>query len=92
MEGATYTVDALQCVYRLTILASLQVYMIEAVLAIEPVYHTALYWLHYYYRTIEVCLLVHIPNNPVYECAQEVTLAKLNDLFGHYALGSKMFV
>ena len=66
--------------------------MIETVLGIEPVNHTFLNRLYNDYRTIEVCLLVHVPDNPIYECAEEVTFTELNHLFRHDALRSKLFV
>ena len=66
--------------------------MIEAVLGIEPIYHTFLYRLHNDNRAVEVCLLVHVPDNPIYKRAEEVAFAKLNNLFRHDALRSKYFV
>ena len=66
--------------------------MIETVLTIEPVNHTALDGLNYNNRSIEVGLLIHVPDNPIYKCTKEITLAKLDDLFGHHAFRRKIFV
>ena len=60
--------------------------MIEAVLTVEPVYHTLSQRLHYNDRAVEVGLLVHVPHDPIYECTEEVTLAKLNDFLWSHAL------
>ena len=66
--------------------------MIEAVLTVQPINHTASQWLNYNDRTVEVGLLVHVPYNPVNECTQEVTLAKLDDFLWRYALRSSALV
>jgi hypothetical protein len=85
-------IDTLESIYRLTVLTPLKVYVIETILGIEPVNHTLFDRLYNDYRTIEVCLLVHVPDNPIYECAEEVTLTELNNLFRHNALRSELFV
>ena len=85
-------VDALQRVHGLAVLTTLQVHVIEAVLGIEPVHHTFFNRLYDDNATVEVSLLVHIPDNPIYECAEEVTFTELNHLFRHHALRSKLFV
>ena len=66
--------------------------MIEAVLGIEPIHHTSFYRLHYDNRTVEIGLLVHIPDNPIYECTEEVAFSELNNLFRHNALRRELFV
>ena len=66
--------------------------MVEAVLAVEPVNHTALDGLNHNHRTVEVGLLVHVPYNPVNESTEEVTLTKLNDFLWHHALRSRALV
>ena len=66
--------------------------MVETVLCVEPVNHTFLDGLHNDNRTVEVSLLVHVPDNPIYECAEEVAFSELNNLFRHYALWSELFV
>ena len=72
-------IDTLQCIDSLAVLLTLKVYVIEAVLTVQPVNHTTSQWLNYNDRTVEVGLLVHIPYNPIYECTEEVTFTKLND-------------
>ena len=66
--------------------------MVQAVLTIEPLYHTLVDGLYDDDTTIEVGLLVHVPDNPINERTEEVTLTKLNHLFRHYALRSEIFV
>ena len=51
--------------------------MIEAVLCLQALSHTLRYGLHDDDRGIEICFLIHLPNNPIYESAKEVALAKL---------------
>ncbi len=92
IQAAANDVDTLEGVHRLAVLAALQVDVVQAVLAVEPVDHTAIEGLDDDDGTIEVCLLVHVPDDPIYECAEEVAFAELNDLFGHDALRSELFV
>lgn len=66
--------------------------MVEAVLTVEPVNHTALDRLYNNYTTVEVGLLVHVPDDPINKCAEEVTFAKLDNLFRHHALRSEFRV
>ena len=66
--------------------------MVQAVLTIQPVNHTAVYGLYDDDGAVEVGLLVHVPDNPINECAEEITLTKLNNLFRHDALRSEVFV
>ena len=92
VQGAADDVDALQGVHGLAILTSLQVDVVQAVLTVEPLGHTSFNRLDDDYRTVEVGLLVHVPDNPIYERAKEVTLSELNHLLGHYALRCKLLV
>ena len=85
-------VDTLQGVDSLAVLLTLKVYVIEAVLTVQPVNHTTSQWLNYNDRTVEVGLLVHIPYNPIYECTEEVTFTKLNDFLWSDALRSSALV
>ena len=54
--------------------------MIQSVLRIEHVYHTSVDRLDYNYSCIEVSRLVGVPDDPIYECAEEVSFSELNDL------------
>ena len=92
VQRATDDVDALQGVDGLTVLTTLQVNMIQTVLTVQPVDHTLVDGLYDDNRTIEVGLLVHIPDNPINKSTEEVTLTKLNHLFRHHALRSEVFV
>ena len=85
VKGAADDVDTLKAVYGLSVETALEVYMVEAVLTIEPVYHTSFYRLYDNNATVEVGLLIHVPNNPVNECAEEVSLTELNDFLWHHA-------
>ena len=77
---------------RLAVEASLQVDVIESVLAVKPLNHTLVDRLNDNYRTVEVGLCVHVPYNPVNECAEEVTLAKLDDFLWHCTLWCRALV
>jgi len=66
--------------------------VVQAVLTIQPLGHTFVNRLYDNNATIEVGLLVHVPNNPINESTEEVTLTKLNHLFRHNALWSEVFV
>ena len=92
VQCAADNVDALQGVHGLTVLAALQVDVVQAVLTVQPLYHTLVDRLYDNDTTIEVGLLVHVPDNPIYECTEEVSLTKLNHLFRHHALRSEVFV
>ena len=92
VQGAADAVYARQGVHSLAVQASLQIDVIEAVLAVEPFYHTLLDGLHDYDTAVEVGLLVHVVDDPVYKRAEEVTFAKLDDSFGCCALGSRQLV
>ena len=92
VQRAADHVDTLEGVHGLAVLTTLQVHMVQAVLSVQPVHHTLLNGLYYYHTAVEVGLLVHIPDNPIYECTEEVTFTELNHLFRHHALRSKLFV
>ena len=92
VQCAAYHVYALYRVHGLTVLAALQVDVVQAVLPVQHVHHTLLDGLHHHHRAVEVSLLVHVPDNPIHKCAQEVTLAELYHLFRHHALRSELFV
>ena len=92
VHTATDNVDALQRVHWLAVLTTLQVHVIQAVLTVQPVNHTTVQGLDNDYRTIEIGLLVHVPDNPINERTEEITLTELNHLFRHYALRSEVFV
>ena len=83
-------INALKCVDSLTVLTSLQIDVIQAVLTVEPIHHTTLDRLNYNNRTIEVGLLIHVPNNPVNERTQEIALTKLDNPLWHDALWSRL--
>ena len=85
-------INTLQTVHCLTVQTALQINVIQAVLTVEPLYHTFLDRLNNSYRTVEIGLCVHVPNNPVHECAEEVTFTKLNDLLGSHALRRRPLV
>ena len=61
--------------------------MVEAVLAVEPVYHASLDRLHYNHAGVEVSLLIHVVDDPVDEAAEEVSFAKLDDSLRRMAFG-----
>ena len=92
VQCAADDVDTLQGVHGFSVLTTLQVYVVQTVLTIQPFYHTLVDRLYDNNTTIEVGLLVHVPDNPINECTEEVTLTKLNDLFRHHALRSEIFV
>ena len=85
-------IDAFEGVHGLTVDSSLQVHMVQAVLPVQPIYHSFLYWLHHHDTSVEVRLRIHVPDNPIYKGAKEIPFAKLNDLLRHHALRRGMFV
>ena len=92
VQCAADDVDTLEGVDGLAVLTTLQVDVIQTVLTVQPVDHAAVDGLYDNNRTVEVGLLVHVPDNPINECTKEVSLTKLNHLFRHHALRSKVFV
>ena len=92
VQRTTDDVDALQCVHGLTILTPLQVHVVQTVLTIEHVCHTLLDGLYDDDTSVEVSLLVHIPDNPIDEGPEEVSFSELNHLLRHHTLRGKLFV
>ena len=92
IECAADNVYAGQRVYGLTVLFTLKIYVVEAVLAVEPVNHATVNRLNNDNAGVEVGLLVHVVDNPVNECTEEVSLTELNDSFWHNALRSGALV
>ena len=92
VQGTTDNIDTLQRVDRLTFQTTLQVHMIQAVLTVEPLHHTFVNRLNHNHRTVEIGLGIHVPYNPIYECAEEVAFTKLDDSFGSHTLRSSPLV
>ena len=84
-------VDTVELIYSLAIETALKVDVIEAVLTVEPLYHTAVDWLNDNDRSVEISLGIHVPYNPVNECTEEVSLTKLYYSFWHYTLRCSAF-
>ena len=77
IHGAADAVDHLKRVHGLTVDKPLQVHVVEAVLCLQTLGHALGNGLDDNDRGIEICFLIHLPNNPIYESAKEVALAKL---------------
>ena len=92
IKGTTDAVNASEGIHLFTIQSSLQIDVIEAILTIEPIHHTLLDRLHNHYRRVEVCLLIHVIDNPVHKTAKEVSLAKLDNSLRCMALRSRASV
>ena len=92
VEGTADDVYACERVHRLAVFLALQVDVIQAVLPVEPVHHATLDGLNHHNAGVEVGLLIHVVDNPVYKGTQEVALAKLDNSFGHDALGRSTLV
>ena len=92
IEGAADDIHTVEGINGLAVLTALQVDVIEAVLAIEPLHHTTFDWLNDNNRSVEVGLLVHIPDDPINKCTEEVTFTKLDDFLGSHALGRGLLV
>ena len=88
IHGAADAVDHLQRVHGLTVDEALEVYVIEAVLCLQTLGHTLGNGLYDDNGSVEVGLLVHLPDDPVNECAEEVAFAKLYDSLRALCLGS----
>ena len=71
-------IDHLDGIHSLSLVNTLKVYMIKTVLSIKHIHHTLNDRLYYYHASIEVCLLVGVPDYPIYKCSKEVTLTELN--------------
>ena len=92
VEGAADAVDACQRVDGLAVQTALQVDVVEAVLSVEPLGHAVLDGLYDYDAAVEVGILVHVVDNPVYKGAEEVALTELDDSLGCDGLGCRQFV
>ena len=86
INTTTYNINTVELVHSLAIETSLKVYVVKAILTVEPLNHTAVDRLNDNDRTVEICLGIHVPYNPVNECTEEVTLTKLDDSLWHYTL------
>ena len=53
--------------------------MIQVVLLVQHIDHSFFNRLDDYDIAVEVSFCIHIPDNPVYKCPEEVPLAKLYD-------------
>ena len=82
VHGAADAIDELQRVHGLAINEALQVDMIETVLSLQTVSHALCDGLDNDDRSIEIGALVHLPHNPIDECAKKVAFAKLYDALG----------
>lgn len=59
---------------------------------VQHFYHPFIDRLHYYRITVEVCFRIHIPDDLVYECTEEVTFSKLYDTFRAGCYRNVLFV
>ena len=89
VEGSADDINALESVDGLSVETSLEVDVVEAILAVEPIDHTALDGLYDDDAGVEVGALVHVADDPINEATEEVAFAKLDDAFGCVALGSR---
>ena len=92
IQCAADAVDTRQTIDSFTVQAALQIDVVETILTIQPFCHTSFYGLNHYNTAVEVGLLIHVVNNPVYKCTKEVTFTELNDSLGSNGLGSRLFV
>ena len=82
IHGAADAIDELQGVYGLAVNKALQIDVIEAVLGLQTVSHALCDGLYDDNGSVEIRALVHLPNNPINECAKEVAFAELYDALG----------
>ena len=87
VEGTADGINTCQRVDWLTIFFSLQIQVIEAILSVEPVNHAVFNRLNYNDRSVEVCLLIHVEDNPVNKGTEKITFSKLDDSLRHSAFG-----
>ena len=92
VNAAGDDVDTVKLVDRLTILTTLEIDMVEAVLTVKPLYHTSVNRLNDNNRAVEVCLGIHVPYNPVNKSTEEITLTKLDDSLRCHTLWGSEFV
>ena len=88
IHGAADAVDHLQRVHGLTVDEPLQVHVVEAVLCLQTLGHALSNGLNDNDGGVEVGFLIHLPDYPIYESAEEVAFAKLYDALGTDGLGS----
>jgi hypothetical protein len=92
-ETAADYVNAGERIDHFAIETALEVHVVEAVLTLEKLHHECVGGtLHNDYRRVEVGLVVHVLDDPVYKRTEEVTFAKLNDSLGSDCLRSGQFV
>ena len=82
VQAAGDDVNQVHAIHGLAVLQTLQIQVVQAILLVEPAHHAFLDGLDHHYGTVEVRLLVGLPDNPLDECAEEVSFAKLNHLLG----------
>ena len=92
IESSADDVNHRQAVDSLAFFKSLQVNMIEVILSVEHVNHSSVDWLNDNDAAVEVCLLVHVPDYPVNECAEEVAFSELDDSLGTNCFSCSFFV
>ena len=92
VQRTTDDINHSQTVDSLSFIQSLQIYMIQTILRIQHVNHTFFNRLYDNDTTVKICLLVHIVDNPIHKCTQEVTFTKLNDSFRTDCLKCSFFV
>lgn len=88
VQRAADDVDAVEAVDDLAVQLALQVHVVEAVLAVQPVHHALLDGLYHDHAGVEVGATVHVPDDPVNKAAQKVAFAELDDSLGCTALRS----
>ena len=91
INTTTYNINTVELVHSLAIETSLKVYVVKAILTVEPLNHTAVDRLNDNDRTVEICLGIHVPYNPVNESAKEVSLTELDYFLRHYTLRCSAF-
>ena len=89
---AADAIDELQRVHGLAVNEALQVDMIETVLRLQTICHALCDGLDDDDRSIEIGALVHLPHNPIDECAKKVAFAKLYDALGALRLSGGSFI
>ena len=92
IECTANAVDASERIHLLSVQATLQIDMVEAILTIEPIHHTVFDRLNHYHAGVEVSLLIHVVNNPVHKTTEEIALSKLDDSLRCMALRSRASV
>ncbi len=75
-------INQVHAVHRLAVQESLEVQMIQAVLLVQHIDHSAVDGLDHHDGSVKVRLLVGFPDDPLDESPQEVAFAELDDLLG----------